>query len=302
MFCFECTTTDEVLQIVSSYKMKCSPEDPIPALILKENLDFSVPVWTKLVNLSLSQGSIGCLKSAILIPLIKDFDARINKENLNNYRPVSSLHFLAKLIERVVSIRLNKHMSENSLHVDFQYGYKKGHSTETLLLQVINNLLVNSDNNLPSVLMLLDLSAAFDTVDQGKLLEILRDEIGVRGVALSWFESFLIGRTQKVKIGEAFSDISNLKYGVPQGSVLGPALFNIYIRSFRKKVEPAKFELFGFADDHQLLKCFLPIFQVTSLGDDIRRCFGLISSWMRGFFLCLIYIHRCTTEQAGYKQ
>ena len=73
LFCFECTTTDEVLQIVSSYEMKCSPEDPIPALILKENLDFFVPVWTKLVNLSLSQGSMGCLKSVILIPLIKDF-------------------------------------------------------------------------------------------------------------------------------------------------------------------------------------------------------------------------------------
>ena len=162
-----------------------------------------------------------------------------------------------------------------------------GHSTETLLLQVINNLLVNCDNNLPSVLMLLDLSAAFDTVDQSKLLGILRDEIGVRGKTLRWFESFLKGRTQKVKIGDAYSDVSKLKYGVPQGSVLDPDLFNIYIRSFWKQVDPAKFELFGFADGHQLLKCFLPIFQVTALGGDIRRCFGLISTWMSEFFLCL---------------
>ena len=136
--------------------------------------------------------------------------------------------------------------------------------------------------------MLLDLNAAFDTVDQDKLLCILRDEIGVKCIALKWLESVLKCQTQTVKIGDVYSDEKELKHGVPQGSVLGPDLFNIYIRSLRKYVEPrARFDMFGFADDHQLMKCFLPAFQVKALGEDIRNCFTTISKWMNEFFLCL---------------
>ena len=110
---FESTTTDEILQIVSSYGLKCSPDDPIPAQFLKENLDFFIPIWTKLVNLSLAQGSMESLKSAILHPSIKDLDAIINKDILKNYRPVSNLVIISKVIERVVRLRLIKHMTEN---------------------------------------------------------------------------------------------------------------------------------------------------------------------------------------------
>ena len=134
---------------------------------------------------------------------------------LKNYRPVSNLLFVGKLIERVVSIQLNHHMSINNLHSSSQFGYKKGHSTETLLLKVIDNLLDNCDKQIPSILMLLDLSAAFNTVDQTKLLSILKEEIGIGGTALKWFHSFLKGRTQKVKIRNAYSSESSLLYGVP---------------------------------------------------------------------------------------
>ena len=85
------------------------------------------------------------------------------------------------------------------------------------------------DAGLPSVIMLLDLSAAFDTVDQSKLLEILEDEIGIEGTALKWFKSFIVGRTQRVKIRDAYSEVGDLIYGEAQGSVLGPPLFNMYI-------------------------------------------------------------------------
>ena len=194
---------------------------------------------------------------------------------------------VGKLIERIVSKRLNEHMEKNNLHSDFQHGYKKGHSTETLLLKVVNDLLLACDNHLPSIVMLLDLSAAFDTVDQAKLLYILQSEIGIEGIALNWFESFLKGRTQKVKIGDVYSDESGLNYGVAQGSVLGPDLFNIYIRSLKKQVEPSRFSIFGFADDHQLIKTFLPSFQVDAFDYDINHCFKLIAEWMTFFFLRL---------------
>ena len=108
--------------------------------------------------------------------------------------------------------------------------------------------------------MLLDLSAAFDTVDQSKLLDTLHTEIGITDKALKWFESFLTNRTQRVKIENVYSSQDVLKYGVPQGSVLGPILFNIYIRSFYAKVQSSGFDAEGFADDHQLKRTFSPIF------------------------------------------
>ena len=113
--------------------------------------------------------------------------------------------------------------------------------------------------------MILDLSAAFDTVDQRKLLKILHDEIGIRGNALKWFESYLIGRTQKVKIGESYSEVDSLDFGVAQGSILGPKLFNVYTRSFPKEVQSVAYSVAGFADDHQLSKQFNPVFQVGVL-------------------------------------
>ena len=284
---FKNTTVEEVTQIVKSFAIKCSPEDPVPATLLREYSEIYVPIWTKLVNLSLDQGSMECLRSAVLIPLIKQLDEVTDKDCFKNYRPVSNLQFVGKLVERIVGKRLDEHMTINNLHSDFQHGYKTGHSTETLLLKVVNDLLIACDNQLPSIVMLLDLSAAFDTVDQTKMLSILQNEIGVEGTALRWFSSFLMGRTLRVKIGEVYSDEANLDFGVAQGSVLGPPLFNIYMRSLPKHIEPAKFSIFGFADDHQLIKTFLPLLQVSAFQYNINYCFQLIAEWMNRFFLKL---------------
>ena len=116
---------------------------------------------------------------------------------------------------------------------------------------------------------------------------ILQKEIGVEGIVLTWFTSFLQNRTLKVKIGDQYSLESLLLYGVPQGSVLAPPLFNIYIRSLKKQVEPSRFSLFGFADDHQLIKVFLPMLQAAALCGDIQHCFNLITTWMNKYFLKL---------------
>ena len=137
------------------------------------------------------------------------------------------------------------------------------------------------------MVVLLDLSAAFDTVDHGKLLHILKYEIGIDGTALKCFESFLVGRTQTVKIGDEYSEIMELLYGVAQGSVLGPPLFKIYIRSLYKYMEPTKFTIEGFADDHQLIKQFLIPLQRIALGKDIVQCLNHIGIWMNEYFLKL---------------
>ena len=120
---FEPTTEEEIKTIVASFGVKSSPEDPIPAPLLKKHLELFVPIWTKLVNISLEQGSIECLKTAVILPLIKELDDHIDKDNHKNYRPVSNLEFVGKLVERVVSKRLVKHMTDNSLHSDFEHGF-----------------------------------------------------------------------------------------------------------------------------------------------------------------------------------
>ena len=140
---------------------------------------------------------------------------------------------------------------------------------------------------MPSVVLLLDLSAAFDTVDHEKLLKILYTDIGIRGKAYSWCKSFLTNRTFRVKIGEAYSDEETLLFGVAQGSVLGPRFFNIYTRPLYRYMEPTGFEIDGFADDNQLMKHFLPRLQCYALGKSIQDCLSHILQWMNEYFLRL---------------
>ena len=284
---FEPATVEEIKLVISTRGINCSPDDPVPIALLKNNLDTFVPIWLELVNLSLRQGSMECLKNAVVRPLIKELDDVIDRDVLKNYRPVSNLVFLSKLIERIVANRLDNHMTKHGLHCSKQYGYKTNHSTEMLLVKIVNDLFISCDQKIPTIVMFLDLSAAFDTVDQCKLLKILQHDIGISGVALMWFKSFLVGRSQIVKIGESYSSEDPLKYGVPQGSVLGPPLFNIYTRSFPEKVNSIGYEIEGFADDHQIRKHFSPIFQVKALGMNIDRCFQVITAWMNEFFLGL---------------
>ena len=150
----------------------------------------------------------------VVIPLIKELNALTDTDNFKNYRPVSNILYVRKLSERVVARRLQEQIIRNDLMIDENHGYEKNHSTEHLSLKEVNDLYGSFDKNIPSVLVLLDLSAAFDTVDHGKLLDILKNEIGIDGTALSWFKYFLIGRTQKVRMDDEYSELMELLYGV----------------------------------------------------------------------------------------
>ena len=284
---FRQTNQEEIKSVVSSHPIKCSPDDPVHVQLISMNLDLFIPVWTEIVNLSLKTGSMECLKSAIITPILKEGSEPIDTDDFSHFRPISNLLFISKLIERIVAIRIEEHMVHYQLHKNKQYGYKLFHSTETLLMKVVNDLLMACDKNIPTVLILLDLSAAFDTVDHCKLLFFLEQDIGVSGTALKWFNSYLTGRTVRVKINAALSYEYILRYGVPQGSVLGPILFSIYMRGFYDSVDTTKFNVDGFADDHQLFKNFLISMQVSALGDNIRQLMNCISLWMKEHFLKL---------------
>ena len=282
---FELTTVDEISEILKQTEFKSSSVDPLPSSIFQENMELFLPTLCEIVNASLSSGSIDGLKLAHVKPLLKG--RGLDSANLKNYRPISNLSFIGKLIERVVLKRLNAHLQKNNLDIPHQSGYKKGHSTETLLIRVVNDLLIASSEDKATVVMLLDLSAAFDTVDHTKLLNILKREVGISGIAWKWFKSFLTGRCQCIRVGDSESNYIYIMFGVPQGSVLGPILFNIYIRSLYSTVSNLKFAIHGFADDHQIYKNFSSPDQYMNLIKDIPDCLDQIKSWMDNHYLQL---------------
>ena len=144
------------------------------------------------------------------------------KDDLRNYRPISNLSFLSKILEKVVANRLHEHIYNHHLSNDLQSAYKRFHSTETALLKIHNDIVDNMDNGKVTALTLLDLSAAFDTIDHSILLQRLHRYFGISGPALRWFKSFLSDRYQSINISGTLSSPQHLPFGVPQGSVLGP--------------------------------------------------------------------------------
>ena len=153
---------------------------------------------------------------------------------LKNYRPVSSLPFIGKLMESCVIDQLMDHIHVNNHMEPLQPAYKSYHSTETALLKVKGDILKAMDNQEVTCLVLLDLSATFDTVGHKILLNQLENHFGIKGMALQWIELYFTNWSQRVVIGDmnttgTKSESISLKFGVPQGSVLGPILFTLYM-------------------------------------------------------------------------
>ena len=139
-----------------------------------------------------------------------------------NFRPISNLQFVSKLVERAAADQLQSHWIKNNLFLTLQSAYRPNHSPETALLKIKNDILMNMDKQHATLLILLDLSAAFDTVDHQILLNRLRTEFGVSGKVLDWFASYLSNRSQKVTVDGVLSDRFGIDFGVPQGSCLAP--------------------------------------------------------------------------------
>ena len=191
-------------------------------------------------------------------------------DDMRNYHSVSNLAFLSKVLERVVARQLLKHMSCNQLHDPLQSAYKACHSTETALLRIKNDIDTALDQRHGVLLLLLDLSAAFDALDHDILLKRLTTEIGICGRALDWFRSYLSSRKQRVSINGALSDPSHLTVGVPQGSVLGPLLFLVYVLPLRRIIDSFHVQRHGYADDTQLYTYFT-LADTASLSSAIER-------------------------------
>ena len=242
------------LAILSSSDASCAL-DSIPTNLLKSCLDALILPITTIINHSLSDGIFpDQFKSAIVTPLHKKHS--LPHDDLSSYRPISNLNFISKILERVIHSRLSDHLQSFSSLCPFQSAYRKHHSTETALLRIYNDLLLSINQKKVSALVLLDLSAAFDTIDHQILLHRLSFNFGLNGSALALLESYLLNRSQSVSIGSHTSSSSPLHTGVPQGSVLGPLLFCLYTTplSYIFSDSPVSYHLY--ADDTQLYISF----------------------------------------------
>ena len=176
--------------MISSAPAKSCELDPIPTTLLYEKLYILMPTITNISNTSLTTGIVRRdLKTAVVKPLLKK--PSLDKNLLKNHRPISNFPFLSKILEKAVLHKLLSHLQENNLSSPFQSAYRSGHSTEPVLVRIVNDSLSALDNDNNSVLLLLDLSTAFDTIDHQILLSRLNSVFGIQSTALQWFQSYL---------------------------------------------------------------------------------------------------------------
>ena len=281
------TCGSEVLKVINASPLKTCNLDPVPSCLLAKHLDILLPTICDMINTSLKTGVFPeSFKHAVVTPILKK--PSLDCEELKNYRPISNLQFISKILEKIVAIRLTDFLTCNSLYEPLQSAYRKFHGTETALMCVHTDIMQALDNKLAVYLVLLDLSSAFDTIDHDILIHRL-ESLGFRGSALAWFVSYLTGRTQAVNINGSTSTQVPLLSGVPQGSVLGPVLFSIYASPIADIARQHGVMIHMYADDTQL---YLPFNPSVDNAEDVARtklecCISDIRMWMTSMKLKL---------------
>ena len=267
------TSSDEIESQIKHLKNhKANGPNSIPTTIFKKfGKNISVPL-TELINLSFNQGKFpAVLKIASVTPTFKKGD----KLDVNNYRPISLISNISKIIEKLIHKRLNSFLEHNDIFYSSQFGFRDNHSTTHALIKMTDQIKEACDRGLYACGVYLDLKKAFDTVNHKILLSKL-NHYGIRGIANDWFKSFLVNRTQYTNINGSNSNPEKVMYGVPQGSLLGPLLFIIFINDLNVSIKSSK--VHQLADDTNLLLANKSLKQKNKL---INHDLALLVQWLR---------------------
>lgn len=240
---------EQVGRIIHDLRSDCATGwDNIPARVIKNSCIALIPAITHICNLSIDSGTFPeAFKKAVVHPIYKSG----GRDRVSNYRPISVLSSLSKILERILNNCLIGFLEKHKVIANNQYGFRSGISTEDAVTDFSNSLVGKLDNNLNCYGIFLDLTKAFDTVSVPRLISKM-ENLGVRGVAHKLFTDYLSDRTQCVTIDSVTSSYDKLTFGIPQGSILGPTLFVLYINDLCK-LSISNCEIFCYADDTALL-------------------------------------------------